>query len=56
VAVTKEFTAPEERAALHGEQADSAEDHGEGAVGDIKHTLSKKGAESAELTRALDER
>jgi chromosome segregation ATPase len=51
-----EFTAPEEQAALHGEQADSVEDHGEGAVGDIKHTLSKKGAESAELTRALDER
>jgi chromosome segregation ATPase len=51
-----EFMAPEEQCALHGEQAKSEEDHGEGAVGEVKRTLSEKNAESAELTSAFDER
>jgi hypothetical protein len=54
--MTMEFMGPEEQSALHGGQAESVEDHGDGAVGDIKHTLSEKDAESAELTSALDER
>jgi hypothetical protein len=54
--MTMEFMGPEEQSALHGGQAESVEDHGDGAIGEIKHTLSEKDAESAELTSALDER
>jgi chromosome segregation ATPase len=51
-----EFTTPEEQLAHVGEQAQSVEDHGEGALGEVERALSEKEAELAKLASALDER
>jgi chromosome segregation ATPase len=51
-----EFTTPEEQLAHVGEQAQSVEDHGEAALGEVERALSEKEAELAKLASALDER
>jgi hypothetical protein len=50
-----EFTTPKEQLAQVGEQAQSVEDHGEAALGEVERALSEKEAEPAKLASALDE-